>query len=1066
MAARKLMFNGLPMPTPEELFGLFFGEATRDMTTGEITWLNQTEQDDNSAAEPVQDAGERASGLPEPRPEEVPAGRLSATAPSDEPKPAAKPLPVSAANSVPAAQPRRERKDPKRTYLNGLLQPTPEEVMALALGEATRDMSTGEVIWLNRPNRNDNHAPKLAQETEQYASEPPQSQPEPDSAQEETPPEPIHDAAACSITELEGQQQEESCHTSLSPEASLEDVVNSVHADAGFAGPEQLPEALTALGASDAIVLDFETTGLTAYETPQAPSATQTIGGNTIKALRAAGCTLDPHPRARILSLQVPDTGYRIAFDLDQLSDAEKRTLAKVTHDKIWIGHNLGFDLAWMLSLHPGIRPKRILDTMLLATTHRPQALYEMQSALVRNQKDQPAIREALWNYVQGKMAKKKEDDESGGALSLQALSLQYLDESLDKAYQKPHNWMIDRLSKAHWDYCMGDVDTPLRIARKLLDLPDDACVPAILQALEKNPGATAYRIMEAALPVIARMHHTGVPWSAERAAALDTELAQEAQEAAAELLKLAPKLGQPILVPGKPSKKTPDPEPNRIVVIDELLSPSKGLTAPIKSALAAAIAEETGRLLQPDSPSGESDLDNAEKETDIKLDAKRLAFDFPDSKVVRLLGTIQGAVKERAMIAAFAAHAEASPDGRIHPLTGISTVTGRTSATNPSLQQVPRDKRFRAIFAARPGYQIVATDFSSIELRIAAALGVRAWEALLRIEDILRRGRDSPYAKQRGMLKKRIGWILGKCPELVEYLKSADESPPASLLDVEAPNFGESSIEDYARHAASELVKWVSRLRRATGGDPQRLPFVSAYRRGIDPHLLTAVAMKSQAGEFNTAGKTALEFLAALSPEDASALTERLHDARQAAKAVNFGSLYGQQPVGLHRYGVTAYGLSWTLAEAEQAHAAWFQLYPEIGLWHWLLRRFYVHKKRPILNPYNPIEIDLQGKIYRWSTLSGRIVQSSRITSAANYQDQGSGAEIALLAIASLPEEIQTMLINFVHDELVLEVPEKQVPEVIPIVEQTMIQAAERFLLPYGVPVEVKTQVGDSWKH
>ena len=45
-------------------------------------------------------------------------------------------------------------------------------------------------------------------------------------------------------------------------------------------------------------------------------------------------------------------------------------------------------------------------------------------------------------------------------------------------------------------------------------------------------------------------------------------------------------------------------------------------------------------------------------------------------------------------------------------------------------------------------------------------------------------------------------------------------------------------------------------------------------------------------------------------------------------------------------------------------------------------------------------------------------------------------------------------MLVNFVHDELVLEVPEGRVEEVREIVERTMIQAADRFLLPFGAEV------------
>jgi DNA polymerase I-like protein with 3'-5' exonuclease and polymerase domains len=48
----------------------------------------------------------------------------------------------------------------------------------------------------------------------------------------------------------------------------------------------------------------------------------------------------------------------------------------------------------------------------------------------------------------------------------------------------------------------------------------------------------------------------------------------------------------------------------------------------------------------------------------------------------------------------------------------------------------------------------------------------------------------------------------------------------------------------------------------------------------------------------------------------------------------VNFGLLYGMTAEGLHRYGITSYGLKWTLDEAVAARDAWFQLFPEIGLW------------------------------------------------------------------------------------------------------------------------------------
>lgn len=59
---------------------------------------------------------------------------------------------------------------------------------------------------------------------------------------------------------------------------------------------------------------------------------------------------------------------------------------------------------------------------------------------------------------------------------------------------------------------------------------------------------------------------------------------------------------------------------------------------------------------------------------------------------------------------------------GRIHPNFGITNVvTGRTSCSNPNLQQVPRNKELRMLFTAPPGRTLIEADYSQIELRIAA---------------------------------------------------------------------------------------------------------------------------------------------------------------------------------------------------------------------------------------------------------------------------------------------------------------------------------------------------------
>ena len=64
----------------------------------------------------------------------------------------------------------------------------------------------------------------------------------------------------------------------------------------------------------------------------------------------------------------------------------------------------------------------------------------------------------------------------------------------------------------------------------------------------------------------------------------------------------------------------------------------------------------------------------------------------------------------------------DASYDGRIHPSFNLtSVVSGRTSCTDPNLQQVPRNKDIRSLFTAPEGRLFFEADYSQLELRIAA---------------------------------------------------------------------------------------------------------------------------------------------------------------------------------------------------------------------------------------------------------------------------------------------------------------------------------------------------------
>lgn len=60
--------------------------------------------------------------------------------------------------------------------------------------------------------------------------------------------------------------------------------------------------------------------------------------------------------------------------------------------------------------------------------------------------------------------------------------------------------------------------------------------------------------------------------------------------------------------------------------------------------------------------------------------------------------------------------------DGRIHTSINLHRAdTGRTSSSDPPLQNVPREGGLRDCFVAKPGYKLVVIDYSQVEFRIAA---------------------------------------------------------------------------------------------------------------------------------------------------------------------------------------------------------------------------------------------------------------------------------------------------------------------------------------------------------
>jgi DNA polymerase-1 len=200
------------------------------------------------------------------------------------------------------------------------------------------------------------------------------------------------------------------------------------------------------------------------------------------------------------------------------------------------------------------------------------------------------------------------------------------------------------------------------------------------------------------------------------------------------------------------------------------------------------------------------------------------------------------------------------------------------------------------------------------------------------------------------------------------------------------------------------------------------------AFRQGIDIHALTASQV------FNTP-------VEGMDPM-----------VRRAAKAINFGIIYGMSAFGL------AAQLGIPQREAQSYIEAYFQRYPGI--------RAYMDGTKK--------QVKEQGFV---TTLYGRRVHFPNINSknpaerafmeraAINAPIQGSAADIIKRAMAKLPaalaeQGLKTRMLLQVHDELVFEAPDAEIEATIAAAKQVMQAAAT-----LSVPLVVEAGVGANWE-
>ncbi|MDL2319056.1 bifunctional 3'-5' exonuclease/DNA polymerase [Eubacteriales bacterium OttesenSCG-928-A19] len=209
-------------------------------------------------------------------------------------------------------------------------------------------------------------------------------------------------------------------------------------------------------------------------------------------------------------------------------------------------------------------------------------------------------------------------------------------------------------------------------------------------------------------------------------------------------------------------------------------------------------------------------------------------------------------------------------------------------------------------------------------------------------------------------------------------------------------------------------------RVAAQMSGDARML---DAYRRGEDLHALTASLLTGVPMDRVT------------------------RQGRQAAKAVNFGLIYGMGAAGLAQYAQQSYGVPMTQAEAAAFRQRFFAAYRGVAAWHARL------KERP------PTE----GR-----TLAGRrfpVSPHPSLPEMSNAPVQGTGADILKRALGLLVPRLagtDVCIVAAVHDEILLEAPEGEGVEIAALLRETMEEAA-RPILP-DVPAVADAKVSATW--
>ncbi len=203
----------------------------------------------------------------------------------------------------------------------------------------------------------------------------------------------------------------------------------------------------------------------------------------------------------------------------------------------------------------------------------------------------------------------------------------------------------------------------------------------------------------------------------------------------------------------------------------------------------------------------------------------------------------------------------------------------------------------------------------------------------------------------------------------------------------------------------------------------------------------------------------------------------ERIGQARQASKAINFGKPGGLGVPAMVVYARTNYGVDMSVKQMYALDRAWKQAWPEVP-------SLYLKHSADMVNS-SPTGT------FTAKTITGRLKANCIYTEGSNYPFQGLAADGAKAALWSIwkesilgwywnhyPDEPgygyeykdsplrDSHLVNFIHDEIVAEHPEgEQGKLALKRQETIMVTEMERICLG-KITIRVEGNLSDAWEH